>query len=95
MTRASSLAFLLAAAALAVAPAVAKPSIQTGKNTCTTEAKKQAPALKSVRFDDKATRITGEAFIYTLKLKNADDSAGTMICTFNVTTSAATLAAGE
>ena len=95
MTRASSLAFLvLAAATLAAAPAIAKPSIQTGKNTCTTEIKKKTPAPKTVRFDDLATRITSDAFIYTLKLKNADDSAGTMICTFSFATSAATLAAG-
>ena len=95
MVRASSLAFLLAAVALAASPAIAKPTIQTGKNTCTTEIKKKTPAPKTVRFDDLATRITSDAFIYTLKLKNADDSDGTMICTFNLSTNVATLAAGQ
>ena len=95
MVRASFLAFLLAAVALAASPAIAKPTIQTGKNTCTTEIKKKTPAPKTVRFDDLATRITSDAFIYTLKLKNADDSDGTMICTFNLSTNVATLAAGQ
>ena len=57
--------------------------------------KKQAPAPKSVRIDDNGTRVTTDSFIYTLKVKNADDSAGKLICTFNVDTSAATLAPGE
>ncbi len=95
MIRASSLALLLAAVTLVAAPALAKPSIQTGKNICTAEVKKQTPAPKSVRIDDNATRVTSDAFIYTLKTKNADDSAGKLICTVSVSTSAATLAPTE
>jgi hypothetical protein len=95
MKRASSLAFLFAAVALAATPAVAKPSIQTGKNICTAEVKKQTPPPKSVRIDDTATRATSDAFIYTLKTKNADDSSGKLTCTVSVSTSAATLAPTE
>jgi hypothetical protein len=96
MKRASSLAFLLlAGATLAAAPALAKPSIQTGKNICTAEAKKQTPAPKSVRVVDTDTRVTSDALVYTLKTKNADDSASRLTCTVSVTTSAATLAPAE
>jgi hypothetical protein len=95
MKRASSLAILLAAMTLVAAPAMAKPTLQAGKNACTAAAKKQAPAPKSVRIDDNGTRITTDAFIYRLKVKNADDSSATTICTFNVDTSAASLAPAE
>jgi hypothetical protein len=95
MKRASSLAVLFAAVTLVAAPAIAKPSLQTGKNTCTAEVKKQTPAPKSVRVDDTGTRVTNDAFIYKLKVRNADNSSATTICTFNVDTSAATLAPAE
>lgn len=96
MKRASSLAILLAAVTLVAAPtAIAKPSLQAGKNACAAEVKKETPAPKSVRIDDTGTRITGAAFIFKFKVKNADDSNATTICTFNVDTSAAALAPAE
>jgi hypothetical protein len=91
MNRASSLALLLAAVTLAVAPAIAKPSLQTGKNVCTAEVKKQTPAPKSVRIDDNGTRVTTGSFIYKLKVKNPDNTNADKICTFDVNTSIATL----
>lgn len=95
MTRASSLAVLLAAVTFVAAPAFAKPSIQTGKNVCTAEAKKQSPAPKTVRVVDQDTRVTPDAFVYTLKTRNADKTSGKLICTFAFETGAATLAPAE
>jgi hypothetical protein len=92
MKRVSSLAVIFAAVTLVAAPAIAKPTLQAGKNACTAEVKKQAPAPKSVRIDDNGTRVTTDSFIYKLKVKNADDSSADKICTFNVDTSAASLA---
>ncbi|MBI1361976.1 MAG: hypothetical protein GC155_17000 [Alphaproteobacteria bacterium] len=96
MKRASSLTFIAIASLLAVgSPALAKPSIQNGKSACTAEAKKATPSPKSVRVDDQATRVTSDAYIFTLRIKNEDASKATAICTFNVQDSGVTLAAGE
>ncbi len=96
MIRASSLTLLAIASVLAVAsPALAKPSIQNGKSACTAEAKKVTPAPKSVRVDDTGTRATSDAFIFRLKIKNADASSATATCTFNVQDSSVTIAPAE
>ena len=81
MTRVSSL-ILLSAAALALAsPALAKTSIQKGEILCKAEIAKQEPAPKTVRVDKEGVRINGGLFVYTVRVKNADDSAGKLFCT--------------
>jgi hypothetical protein len=92
MKRISSLAILASAAlTLAAAPAFAAPSVQKGKSTCTAEAQKQTPAPKWVRIDDTKTHATSDAFVFTLRTKNADNSDATMVCTFNFDTGAAAI----
>jgi len=81
MTRVSSL-ILLSAAALALAsPALAKTSIQKGEILCKAEIAKQDPAPKTVRVDKEGVKINGGIFVYTVRVKNADDSSGKLFCT--------------
>lgn len=93
MKSASSLALLATAALMfAGAPALAAPSVQKGKTTCTTEAKKQTPSAKWVHVDDNKTKATSDGYVFTLMAKNADNSDSTMVCTFNFDTGAAAIA---
>ena len=86
MTRLSSLALLSAAAIALAAPAFAKMSVQSAEGLCKSEIGKQQPDLKSVKVDKQSTKATGAAFIYTFKVKNADDSAGKLLCTVDRST---------
>jgi hypothetical protein len=83
MTRVSS-PILLSIAALALAsPALAKASIQKGEILCKAEIAKQNPAPKNIRVDKEGVKATGDLFVYTVRVKNADDSAGKLLCTVN------------
>lgn len=81
MKTTSLIAGLLLAAAFAAAPAVAKTSLTKGKQICETAAKSQEPAPKSVRVDNDQTRATDATIVYTLRVKNADDSSAKLTCT--------------
>jgi hypothetical protein len=56
---------------------------------------KQSPAPKSVRVDKDITKADNAAFVFTLRVKNADDSNSKVLCTVNRETSAVSLAAAE
>lgn len=96
MTRLSSLILLSAGAILLSSPAFAgKASVNTGEKLCKAEIAKQEPAPKSVRVDKDITKADNAAFVFTLRTKNADDSAGKVLCTVDRETSAVSLAAAE
>ena len=80
MTRLSSLVILTAASLALASPAFAKISVQGGENLCKAEIAKDA-TLKSAKADKDATKATGAAFVFSFKVKNADDSAGKLLCT--------------
>ena len=86
MTRLSSLALLSAAAIALAAPAFAKMSVQSAESLCKSEIGKQQPDLKSVKVDKQQTKATGASFVYTFKVKNADDSAAKLLCTVDRST---------
>ena len=83
MTRASSLIILSALAIALASPALAKASIQKGETLCKAEVAKQDPAPKSVRVDTDGVKASNNSFVYTVRVKNADDSAGKLFCTVN------------
>lgn len=91
----TSLIAILAVAATAVTagPAIAKTSLSKGKQICEAAAKAQTPAPKSVRTDSDATRVSDSTLTYVLRVKAADDTQGTLICTVDRQTDAPTLAA--
>ncbi len=93
MTLSSPLA--IAAASLAVlalsAPAIAKTPISKGARLCTAAAEKLTPAPKNVRIDDKLTTVSADVLTYTLKVRQADDSDGKIICTVDRKAGAAQL----
>jgi hypothetical protein len=96
MTRLSSLILLSAGAILLSSPAFAgKASINTSEKLCKAELDKQSPAPKSVRVDKDITKADNAAFVFTLRVKNADDSNAKVLCTVNRETSAVSLAAAE
>ncbi len=72
---------LVLGAAFAAAPAVAKTSLTKGKQICEAAVKAQDPAPKSVRTDNDQTRVSDNSIIYTLRVKNADDSSAKLTCT--------------
>lgn len=86
MTRLSSLVLLSAAAIALAAPAFAKMSVQSAESLCKSEINKQQPDAKSVKVDKSSTKATGASFIYTFKVKAADDSLAKLICTVDRTT---------
>lgn len=92
MKTSSLVAALILGAAFAAAPAVAKTSITKGKQLCEAAAKAQTPAPKSVRTDSDATRVSDASLVYTLRVKNADDSSAKLSCTVDRETAAPTLA---
>ncbi len=93
MTRISSL-ILLSAAALALAsPALAKTSIQKGEKLCKTELAKAEPAYKSVRVDKEGAKANNQAFVFDVRVKHADDTAGKISCTVDRDSEAVTIGA--
>jgi hypothetical protein len=93
MKTSSLVAALVLGAAFASAPAVAKTSITKGKQVCEAAAKAQTPAPKSVRTDADATRVSDASLVYTLRVKNADDSSAKLSCTVDRETNAPVIAA--
>ncbi|MDP3492758.1 MAG: hypothetical protein Q8R82_06555 [Hyphomonadaceae bacterium] len=91
MKSSSLIALLFAGAALVAAPAIAGTSLSKGKKVCESAARAQTPAPKSVRTDDDKTRSSDTTLIYTLKVKNADDTVGNVTCKVDRTTDAPTL----
>jgi hypothetical protein len=83
MTRLSSLIVLSAAAIALASPALAKISVQGAESACKTEIGKQQPDAKSVKVDKDSTRASGDKFVYLFKVKNADDSAVKLNCTYD------------
>lgn len=81
MTRLSSLVLLSATAIALASPAFAKMSVQSAEGLCKSEIGKQQPDAKSVKVDKQLTRATGATFVYTFKVKNADDSLAKLLCT--------------
>lgn len=81
MARLSSLIILSATAMALASPALAKVSVQGGENLCKAEIGKQSPEAKSVKVDKDSTKATSAAFVYTFKVKNADDSSSKLLCT--------------
>jgi hypothetical protein len=76
----SSLALFTALAFALAFPALAKTSIQKGKTLCEAEIDKQDPAPKSFRADKESVKASNGTFVYTLRVKNADGSAGKLLC---------------
>ena len=94
MKTSSLLAMVVAAAALA-SPALAGTSLAKGKKVCETAAREQTPAPKSVRTDTDRTRSNPDTLVFSLKVKNADDSVGTVTCTIDRSTDTPTLVAAQ
>jgi hypothetical protein len=92
MKTSSLIAALMLGAAFASAPAVAKTSITKGKQVCEAAAKAQTPAPKTVRTDRDATRVSDTSLVYTLRVKNADDTSAKLACTVDRETDAPVLA---
>ncbi len=80
MKKSSLIALLVAGAAIAAAPAIAKTSLTKGKQLCEAAAKASTPAPKSVRTDADATKVSDTTLTYTLNVRNADDSSGKLTC---------------
>ena len=95
MKTTSLIAGLVLGAAFAAAPAVAKTSVTKGKQICETAVKGQDPAPKSVRTDNDATRVSDASLIYTLRVKNADDSSAKLTCTVDREAETHTIAAAS
>ena len=91
MNKSSLIAMLMAVAALASAPALAKTSITKGHKICEDAAEKQEPAPKSARADGDKTTFGKETITVHLKVKNADDSFTKLVCTVDRETGAPTL----
>lgn len=91
MKSSSLVALLITGAALVATPAIAGTSITKGKKVCESAARAQTPAPKSVRVDDDKTRVNDNVLIYTLKVKNADDTVGAVTCRVDRSTDTPTL----
>lgn len=91
MKKSSLVALLIAGAAIAAAPAIAKTSLTKGKQLCEAAAKAATPAPKSVRTDNDATKVSDSTLTYTLNVKNADDSSAKVTCKVDRETDAASL----
>jgi hypothetical protein len=91
----SLVAGLILGAAVAAGPAVAKTSITKGKQICEAAVKGQDPAPKSVRTDTDATRVSDASLVYTLRVKNADDTSAKLTCTVDRDAATHTIAAAS
>jgi hypothetical protein len=85
-------AILAALAAVAVGPAFAKTSISHSQQICESAVKAQSPAPKSAKVDSDLTRADSNTAIFTIDVRNADDTAGKVTCTVDRKTSKAALA---
>jgi hypothetical protein len=92
MTRASSLIILSSLAIALASPALAKTTVQKGENICKAELAKAEPAFKSVRVDKDGAKATNSQFVFSVKVKNADDSSGKVVCTVDRETETAQIA---
>lgn len=95
MKTSSLIAGLVLGSAFLAAPAVAKTSIAKGKQVCEAAIKAQTPAPKTVRTDKSATRVSDATLVYTIRVKNADDSSARLSCTIDRETGAPVLAPAE
>ena len=86
MTRLSSLVVLSAVAVAFASPALAKISVQGAENLCKTEISTKHPDAKSVKVDKDSTKASGGSFVYTFKVKQADDSSVKLACTVDRST---------
>ncbi len=94
MIRVSSLILASAAALAFTAPALAKTTIQSGESLCKAEVAKQHTP-KSLKVDKDATKATGAAFVYTIKIKTSEDASSKLKCTIDRESNAIVLAAAE
>lgn len=91
----SSLFAMAVAAAALASPALAGTSLSKGKKVCETAAREATPAPKSVRTDSDRTRTSDKELVFSLKVKNADDSVSTLTCTVDRSTDTPTLMAAQ
>jgi hypothetical protein len=92
MKTSSLVAGLILGTAFIATPAVAKTSITKGKQICESAVKAQDPTPKSVRTDNDDTRVSDGSIVYTLRVKNADDSSSKLTCTVDREAATHTLA---
>ena len=92
MKTSSLVAGLIFGTAFIATPAVAKTSITKGKQICESAVKALDPAPKSVRTDNDDTRVSDGSIVYTLRVKNADDSSSKLTCTVDREAATHTLA---
>jgi hypothetical protein len=92
MKTSSLIALLLVGAAFAASPAIAKTSVTKGKQICEAALKAQDPAPKTVRTDGDATRVSDASIVYTVRVKNADDTSAKLTCTVDRKNAAHTIA---
>ncbi|MDZ4760039.1 MAG: hypothetical protein SGJ21_03085 [Alphaproteobacteria bacterium] len=85
------LALLLGVALIGAAPAYAKTSIQKGESVCKAAISAQQPAVRSVRVDKDATRVNSTQITYSLKVRQADNTVGTLVCSVDRETQIATV----
>lgn len=95
MKTSSLIAALVLGSAFAAAPALAKTSVTKGKQVCEAAVKAQSPAPKTVRTDRDATLVSDATLVYTLRVKNADDTSAKISCTIDRETSAPVLAPAQ
>jgi siroheme synthase len=87
-------AVFAALAAAAAGPAFAKAplSLNNSKRVCEDAVKAQSPAPKSAKVDETQTRANRDTAVFTLKIRNADDSASRVTCSVDRQTSKPTIA---
>jgi hypothetical protein len=95
MKTTSLIAGLVLGTAFVAAPAIAKTSLTKGKQICEDAVKGQSPAPKSVRVDDDQTRASDATIVYTLRVKQADDSSAKVTCTVDREAETHTIAAAS
>lgn len=90
--RAALPALILAAMAIGLAGAAgAKTSLSHSQQICESAVKAQSPAPKSERVDDSMTRADDDTAVFTLNVRQADDSTSKVICSIDRKTSKPTL----
>lgn len=92
MTRISSLILLSAAAIALASPALAKTTIAGGEKLCKAEVAKAQPPFKSARVDKEGAKATNASFVFDVKVWNADNSVGKLLCTVDRETQAVSIA---
>lgn len=84
-------AILAALGVVAAGPAIAKTSLTHSRQICETAVKAQSPAPKSAKIDTDQTRADDSVAVFTIDVRNADDTAATVTCTVDRKTSKPTL----